>query len=199
MKLTFLPLSILLFCAAYPQQSYWDSLNIKYQLIQSNYSETENVIKIKVPPYLSTSAVMEQIKLAVQWPGDSPPDKKTTVYIFKENAGKGERSKTGGRYLPGKGFKWDLKDWKPDTTILHYTPRSIDRIIYNAFLDALLADEYSPSEFDSKDNPTKKKVAREFEISVAQLDSIYYRVKWWWDLNKNAPPLLQNQPDQQRQ
>lgn len=196
MKFALISLTVLLCCAAHAQQSYWDSLNIQYQLMQSNYYETENVIKIKIPPYLSTSAVMEQIKLAVQWPGDPAPTKKTTVYIFRENAVEGDVSKTGARYLPGKGFKWDLNDWKPDTTILHYTPRLIDRIIYNTLLDSLFTKEYSPQEFDSKDNPTKKKVAREFEISVAQLDSIYYRVKWWWDLNKNAPrPEAINSPE----
>lgn len=186
MKLSCSFFLILLCCAVYPQQANWDSLNIQYQLLQTNYFERETEIKIKVPPYLKTSEVMEQIRLAVQWPGDPPPQKQTTVYVFRENAGEGDRSKTGGRYIPGKGFKWDLRDWEPDTTIFHYTPRLIDRIIYNALLDSLLADVINSMEFESKDNPIKKKVAREFEISVAQLDSIYYRVKWWQDLNKNS-------------
>jgi hypothetical protein len=176
---------ILLFCSAYSQSTKWDSLNIQYQLLQSNYSEAENVIKIKLPPFLSTSEVMEQIKLVMQWPGDPPPVKKTTVYVFKENSEVGDRSNTGGRYIPRKGLFWDLKDWKPDTTIRHYTPRFIDRLIYNTLLDSLLNTGFYSIDFENKEKATKQKVAKEFEISVAQLDSIYYRVKWWWDLNKN--------------
>jgi hypothetical protein len=185
MKIGFIFPLILLFTSAYSQPARWDSLNIQYQLLQSNYFEAEDVIKIKIPPFLSTREVMEQVKLVVQWPGDPPPAKKTTVYVFKENATVGDRSKTGGRYIPGKGFFWDLKDWKPDTTIRHYTPRFIDRLIYNTLLDSLLDNGIYSIDFENKEKATKQKVAREFEISVTQLDSIYYRVKWWWDLNKN--------------
>lgn len=185
MRIGFIFPLILLFNSAYSQSARWDSLNIQYQLLQSNYFEAESVIKIKVPPFLSTREVMEQVKLVVQWPGDPPPVKKTTVYVFKENAVVGDRSKTGGRYIPGKGFLWDLKDWNPDTTIHHYTPRFIDRLIYNTLLDSLLDNGVYSIDFESKEKATKQNVAREFEISVSQLDSIYYQVKWWWDLNKN--------------
>lgn len=178
--------SLLLFAAGYAQESGWDTLNIKYNLLQTNYSSDRNTVKIKVPPYLTTREVMEQIYLAVRILGGAEVSKQTTVYVFKDHDRVGDRSKTGGVYVPGKGFEWDLREWKPDTTIRNFTPRLIDRMIYEALMDSMFADGIEPLAFEDRNNPTKKKVAREFEISVAQLDSIYYRVKWWWELNKDA-------------
>lgn len=167
------------------QESPWDSLNIQYRLIQNHYQPFEDIIKIKLPPYLSTSEVMEQVKLAVQWPGDPPPRKKTIVYVFKEDAAEGDVSRCGGMYLPGKGFKWDLGDWKPDTSVLSYTPSYLDRLIYNTFLDSMFTNGMYTFELEEQETPTKHKIARHFAITVGALDSIYYHVKWWASIQKS--------------
>lgn len=171
-------------CSAFCQTTIWDSLEIKYRLLQNHYGQSEDVIKIKVPPYLSTSDVMAQVRLAVQWPGDPPPKKKTTVYVFKDDAREGDKSKTGGVYFPGKGFKWDLKEWNPDQTIFDYEPGMRDKLIYNTFLDSIFINGMYSLEFENENHKTKEKVARKFRITATELDSIYYRVKWWWDIEK---------------
>lgn len=178
-------LFLLFFAAAYSQQTIWDSLNVKYRLLQSNYSPYEDIIKIKIPPYLTTSQVMHQVRLVVQWPGDPLPKKKTTVYVFKDDAIEGDKSKTGGIYFPKKGFKWDLRDWQPDFSILEYEPGMKDKLIYNTLLDSIFSNGMYSLEFENENHETKESVARKFALSVSELDSIYYRVKWWWDLEKS--------------
>lgn len=167
------------------QQAVWDSLNIQYRLVNSYYNQDKNVFKIKVPPYLNTREVMRQVRLVVQWPGDPPPKKKTVVYVFKEDVPENATSKTGGVFIPGKGFLWDMRDWQPDTSILHYRPRPEDKFIYNTLLDSLFAHQEF-SDLNAKEvKPIKQNVARRFSISLAELDSIFYRVKWWLNLHKH--------------
>ncbi|RMH79106.1 MAG: hypothetical protein D6681_19445 [Calditrichaeota bacterium] len=158
--------------------------NVCYQLVNTDYREYETIIKIKLPPYLSTREVMEQIKLVVQWPGEPPPPKRTTIYVFREDADDDAISGTGARYLPGKGFLWDLKDWHPDSSIFQYVPSKLDQVIYNTLLDSMFARGMFTPEFDSRDFSARKNVARWFNLSVEELDSIYYRVKWWLDLRR---------------
>ena len=181
-------ISVLLILAGPPvfsQQPIWDSLNIQYRLVNTYYNQYENIFKIKVPPYLKTHEVMEQIRLVVQWPGDPPPKKKTVVYVFKEDVPENATSKTGAVYIPGKGFFWDMGDWQPDTSLLHYHPRPEDKFIYNTLLDSLFAHQAFSDIDTGKVKPIKRNVARQFGLSVVELDSIYYRVKWWLNLHKH--------------
>ncbi|RMF58457.1 MAG: hypothetical protein D6748_08650 [Calditrichaeota bacterium] len=182
--LIFLVLVCSLFSKGFSQKAIWDSLNIQYRLVNSYYNQFENIFKIKVPPYLSTSEVMEQIRLVVQWPGDPPPTKRTIVYVFKEDVPEDATSKTGAVYLPGKGFLWDMRDWQPDTSILSYTPTPEDKVIYNTFLDSLFAHQEFSDNSSEKVKGLKKNVAQLFDITVSELDSIYYHVKWWLNLHR---------------
>lgn len=176
--------SLLFHAALFAQQAGWDTLNVQYRLLQTNYEPYEDIIKIKVPPHLSTREVMEQVKLVIQWPGSPPPRKKTTVYVFKDADPKGTRSKTGAVYRPGKGYRWDMRDWQPDLSIYQYNPRDRDKTIYNTLLDSMFVNGFFALEFEEKDSGIKDNVAKNFDLTVAELDSIYYRVKWWCDLNK---------------
>ncbi len=159
--------------AGYAQQSSWDTLNIRYEIFSQKYFQDKNIIKIKVPPYFSTSEVMEQIKLALQWPGDPPPQKITTVYVFKETDQIGDSSQTGATFIPGVGYIWNLKDWKPIEFPLE-EPTQLEKVIYNAFLDSIFAYGLSTHNIE-----IKKKVAKQFNIKVTKLDSIYFKVKYW--------------------
>ncbi len=161
------------------QQTAWDSLNIHYRLVHTGYHTDETIIKIKVPPYLSTREVMQQIKLATSWPGEPLPKVRTKVYVFREDAPDGAASRIGGVYLPGKGFTWSLEDWKPEVDIRDYQPSVVDKLIYNTVLDSMFAAQRYSLDSDPNSRPMKEKIAREFNISIAQLDSIYFRVKWW--------------------
>ena len=175
---------------AAPDSTAEDTLNIQYQLVETHYLSMEDVFKIKVPPYLTTAEVMEQIRLAVRWPGDPPPRKITTVYVFRDGQKRGASSKTGGIYVPGKGFRWDMADWEPDVSILEFQPSDKDKLLYNFLLDTLFAAGISSEDMsDSTELPIKKAVARDFEMSVAQLDSVYYHVKWWIDLQRRLRKL----------
>ena len=180
----FLGLSLWLSFPLLGQATMWDSLNVQYRLIQSNYGIYEDIIKIKLPPHLNTSEVIRQVRMVVQFPGSPPPQKKTTVYIFKDDARVGDRSKNGGVYQPGKGFKWDLEDWHPDGRIFSYEPRDFDFLVYNALLDSMFTNGFYALEFEDEESASKQNVARRFDLKVAELDSIYYRVKWWKDLRK---------------
>lgn len=158
-----------------------DSLNVRYHFIESRFLQDETIFKIAVPPYLQTWEVMEQVRLAVQWPGDPPPDRPTTVYVFREGEGRGSVSGTGGVYIPGQGFRWDMGDWTPDTGVLAFVPRDIDKFMYNAVLDSLFRQGMDALAIDGIPERLKLGVAREFAVSPAQVDSVFYRVKWYVD------------------
>lgn len=154
-------------------QNGWDTLNIQYEIVTQLYLQDKNIIKIKVPPYLSSLEVMEQIKLVFQWPGDPPPKKLTSVYVFKETDQIGETSTTGATFIPGKGIAWSLKDWKPIKIFL-VEPTLYEKIIYNTLLDSLFSHGLTMHNME-----IKNKIANEFSITVTKLDSIYFKVKYW--------------------
>ncbi len=117
---------------------------------------------------------MEQIRLAVYWPGEPPPNKKTIVYVFRECDTVGTPSAIGAVYLPGIGFLWALKDWHPEK-ISSTEPSEQEMAIYNAYVDTIL------TRGATLDNlKIRRDIARQFRISPTRLDSIYLRVKCWW-------------------
>jgi hypothetical protein len=150
-----------------------DTLDIRYEIISQKYLPRHNIIKIKIPPYLSTQEVMEQIRLVLQWPGDPPPQKITIVYIFKETDQIGDSSQTGAIFIPGQGFTWKLNDWKPIEFPL-VEPTLQEKIIYNTLLDSMFTQGITDHNLE-----IKKKIAQQFNISVSKLDSIYFKVKYW--------------------
>lgn len=150
-----------------------DTLNIKYEIVSHQYYPDKNILKIKVPPFLTTTQLMEQIKLAVQWPGDPPPEQVTFVYVFKDSARVGTQSTTGAIYLPGQGYRWSLTKWVPIDIQLS-EPSAREKIIYNTLLDSMFARGL---EFNNQ--PVKEVVARQFHVSSGKLDSIYFKVKYW--------------------
>lgn len=178
-------ISLIMYCGVcFAQKPIWDSLDVQYRILQSHYQPFEDIIKIKVPPHLSTRQVMEQVKMVVQFPGAPPPRKKTIVYVFKDDDRKGATSKTGCIYSPSKGFQWDLRDWHPDLSIYHYEPSIRDKLLYNTLLDSMFTHGFFALEFEKEESSIKENVAKQFRISEAELDSIYFRVKWWLNLNK---------------
>jgi hypothetical protein len=158
-----------------PQTSK-DSLNILYQIVSQQYLGNENILKIKLPPFLSTVEVMDQVKLSVQWPGEQPPSEKTLIYVFKETDRIGTESTTGAIYIPGGGFKWNLQNWIPMNIDLR-EPSLQEKLIYNTFLDSMFANGITLNDDDVE---IKGIIARQFNISVPKLDSIYIKVKYWW-------------------
>ena len=181
-------LSICLFFSinSFAQKAAWDSLDIQYHLVQSDYRQNETIFKIKLPPYLTTHQVMQQIKLLVKFPTSPKPTKRVKVYVYRDDAIKGASSATGGIYIPSKGYKWDLADWQPDTSIFNYTPNNQDKIIYNTLLDSLFAHGIYAFSMEDQNLPTKKSVAKQFDLTLSALDSIYYKVKWWQKINASS-------------
>lgn len=155
------------------QQDDADSLNIRYEIISQSFSPTKDVIKIRTPPYLYTEEVMEQIRLVLQWPGEPPPQKVTYIYIFRETDQIGDTSQTGAIYIPGEGFKWRLGNWKPIEFPLK-EPTIQEKIIYNTFLDTIFARGSTMHNIE-----IKEEIAKQFNISVSKLDSVYFKVKYW--------------------
>ena len=70
-------ITLLFTSSIYSQESYYDSLGVKYRLLTTQYNPKDVVIKIAVPPYLNTREVMDQVRLCVQLPGQPLPTKKT--------------------------------------------------------------------------------------------------------------------------
>lgn len=175
MRQLLFPLITLFILAAsvYAQSNGQDTLDIRYEIIGQNFHTDETVKKIQLPPYLSTPEVMEQIKLSVQWPGDPPPEKKTVIYVFKETDKIGAESKTGAIYVPGKGYKWFLNDWTPIEISL-IEPTVMEKLIYNTLLDSMFARGMTIHNEEIKD-----KIAKQFDLTVSKLDSIYLKVKYW--------------------
>lgn len=154
-------------------QNGHDTLNIRYEIISQKYLPRHDIIKIKIPPYLSTQEVMEQIRLVLQWPGDPPPQKTTFVYIFRETDQIGDSSQTGAIFTPGHGLTWNLNDWKPIEFPL-VEPTLQEKIIYNTLLDSMFTQGITDHNLE-----IKKKIAQQFNITVSKLDSIYFKVKYW--------------------
>jgi hypothetical protein len=150
-----------------------DTLDIRYEIVGHLYLQDKEIIKIKVPPFLSTAEVMEQVKLVLQWPGDPPPEKLTSVYVFRETDPVGEISTTGASFIPGKGIAWSLSGWKPLELSLS-EPTIREKIIYNALLDTLFARGVPIDNME-----IKKEIANTFGLTVPILDSIYFKVKYW--------------------
>ena len=168
-----LPILLIMYVCLDAHPSGRDTLNIRYEIVTQSYFRDKDIIKIKVPPFLSTVEVMEQVKLVLQWPGEPPPKKVTSVYVFKETDPVGEISITGGTFIPGKGIAWSLADWKPIELSLS-EPTIREKIIYNTLLDTLFARGLSAG-----DVKVKNRIADKFGITSTKLDSIYFKVKYW--------------------
>ncbi len=181
--MTFFMLLIVCFCYPLPgQQVEWDSLNIQYEIVQMEFRDDENIVKIRLPAYLPVDEVKRQVRLATYWPGSPPPQKKTLIYVFKDLDTAGTSSKTEAEYRPGRGFKWKLDAWQPDSTFLQ-VPTYLERLIYNAYLDTLFSQGLTP---DNK--RAHAAVAREFKIPLMKVDTIYYKVKYWLNRKEKGKP-----------
>jgi hypothetical protein len=168
-----IPILLVIYICVYAHPSGRDTLNIRYEIVTQLYLQDKDIIKIRIPPFLSIVEVMEQIELVFQWPGDPAPKKLTDVYVFKETDPIGETSITGATFIPGKGIAWSLTEWKPiELSLLEPTVR--EKIIYNALLDTLFARGLSPGNME-----IKSKIANEFGLTISRLDSIYFKVKYW--------------------
>ena len=169
------PISLILFLfhlsinSGIPQ----DSLQIQYSIVGMYFHEDHDVIKIKVPPWIKTSDLMLQIKRAVLWPGEPPPDKKTYIYVFKETDQVGDVSQTGAVYTPKKGFVWNLSSWKP-TQMPEGIPTERDFEIYYYLIDRIIRDG-----LNFGDRKIRSAVAKEHSLTLSELDSIYVFVKYW--------------------
>ncbi len=160
------------------QQAVIDSLPIRYHIIYQEYNAFYNVIKIKLPPFLSTAEVMEQIRFLLFWPDNQPPDKETRVYVFRDLDPIGTVSRTGCVYIPGKGIFWDLREWQPDSSLLR-PPTDWEKQVYNAYLDSLFVHGFYLNE--AKESAIKHIICQQYGLTPAQLDTLYYRVKYWWE------------------
>ncbi len=165
------------------RQTFTDSLNIRFNIIYQEYNEFYNVIKIKLPPFLSTAEVMAQIRLLLFWPGSEPPDKETRVYVFRDLDPIGTVSRTGCVYVPGQGIFWDLREWHPDSSLLQ-EPTEWEKQVYNAYLDSLFASGFYLNE--SQETAVKERICQQYQLTPAQLDTLYYRVKYWWERVKST-------------
>jgi len=156
-----------------------DSTRIQYAIVGMSFYGDHDVVKIKVPPWLLTSELMEQIKLSILGPSSTFPLKKTYIYVFSETDQVGDISSTGALYTPGKGFLWSLSEWTtkdvPDTI-----PSEKDLEIYYTLIDRIVKDG---STLDNLE--IRKQVAAEFSMSIAQLDSVYSWVKYWVSLQQD--------------
>lgn len=155
-----------------------DSLDIFYSIVQMESHTDHDVIKIKVPCWLKTSELIPQLKRVVCWPGDPPPRKIIYVYVFKETDSIGSSSKTGCIYVPGKGFLWDLREWKPDLQPIT-VPTDSEIAIYTALVETIIQ---KGATIDNRE--IREEIARRYHLSLGQLDSIYSRVKRWWCMEK---------------
>ncbi len=177
MKLFSLALLLLVHLTASGQKAVWDSLNVQYDIVRIECHPGYDLIKIKVPPYLSSREVMKQVRTVLFWPNSPPPQKKTKVYVFKETATYGTKSHTGGVYFPGEGIKWDLRDWVPDSSLIA-KPSQDEINIYNSLLDSLFKEGLQFSEIEHRHT-----VAKRMKIPAGKLDSIYFKVKFWNNLH----------------
>jgi hypothetical protein len=156
-----------------------DSLSIQYSIVGMMFYGDHDVLKITVPPWMKSSELVFQIKKAVIPDEKFPPTKKTYIYVFKETDQVGATSKTGAVYFPGRGFRWDLKDWRPiqfpDTI-----PTEKDFEIYDDFIDTIIQEGLTLTNIESR-----QKVAAKYQITLAHLDSICAYVKYWLNRQQN--------------
>ena len=157
-----------------------DSSKVQYAIIGMSFYGDYDVVKIKVPPWLLTSEVMEQIKLSILGPSSALPEKMTYVYVFKETDQVGDTSSTGAVYLPGKGFSWSLSRWSAQN-FPNQIPTEKDLEIYYTLIDQIVKNG------STLDNlRIRKQVSRQYSITVSELDSIYSWVKYWLALQQNT-------------
>ena len=181
-KIKLFILQLFLFSLFSPLSSFaQDSLNIQYSIVGMMFYQDHDILKIKVPPWMKSSELVFQIKKAVM-PDDNPPHKKTYIYVFKETDQVGATSKTGAVYTPGKGFRWDLKDWRP-TIFSGNTPTDEDFEIYNDFIDTVIQEGLTLNNTESR-----QKVAKKHQLTLARLDSICAYVKYWLNHHQNLKP-----------
>ncbi len=147
----------------------------QYSIIQLEFSTEHDIIKVKVPNWLTTSELMEQLRQVIIWPGEKLPRKKTYIYVFKETDQVGASSNTGCVYIPGKGFRWDLRHWHPEMRV-PTQPTENEIEIYNTFVECLLRNGFT---FDNQ--RVRQQIANRYHISVARLDTIYTKVFHWWE------------------
>jgi hypothetical protein len=155
-----------------------DSSKVQYAIVGMSFYSDYDVVKIKVPPWLLTSELMEQIKLSVLGPSSALPEKITYVYVFKETDQVGDISSTGAVYLPGKGFSWCLSAWSAQD-LPDQIPSEKDLEIYYTLIDQIVKNG---STLDNLE--IRKQVSQEYSISVSELDSIYSWVKYWVGLQQ---------------
>jgi len=152
-----------------------DSVDIEYSIVGMEFHTDYDVLKLRVSPWLSTEELMNQIKRAVLWPGAPLPKKETYIYVFKETEKIMENSPIRAIYHPERGFDWELHKWKP-AIIPNNTPSQHEIVIYNHLIDCII------EEGSTLDNLNiRKKVAKDFNMTVGELDSIYCWVKFWMD------------------
>ena len=155
-----------------------DSPNIQYSIIQIEFFEDHNIIKIKVPGWLKTSELMEQLQYLVIWPNEPPPTKIIYIYVFKETDQIGDTSETGCIYIPQKGFIWNLNKWQPKSGMV-VVPSDSELTIYNTLVDSILKQG---STINNRE--LRFEIARRFNLTLRQLDSIYTKVKHWQEFIK---------------
>jgi hypothetical protein len=159
-----------------------DSLGIKYSIIGMRFYNNYDVIKVKIPNWLTKSQLMYQLKSVLFWPGDPPPKKKTHIYVFKETDQVSDISDVGCTYSPQNGFTWNLECWEPET-IEFTVPSERDLLIYNTLTDTLITAGLTLS-----NEKIRTEIACKFGITLHELDSIYMRVKYWWEERSKIQP-----------
>jgi len=174
-----IPLTIIFCFRSTAEAQSEDSLSIQYSIVGMMFYGDHDVLKIKVPPWMKSSELVFQIKKAVIPDERFPPTKKTYIYVFKETDQVGATSKTGAVYFPGRGFRWDLKDWRP-TLFPDTIPTDKDFKIYDDFIETIIQDGLTLSNIESR-----RKVAVKYQITLAQLDSICAYVKFWLNRHQN--------------
>jgi hypothetical protein len=132
-----------------------------------------DVVKIQVPPWMEATELKIQIRHSILWPGDPPPKKLTYIYVFKETDQIGDTSTTVAIYTPKRGFQWRLQNWKP-AKFPDRVPSDFDFTVYNTLIDRIIKEG---STFNNREIRTQ--VAKDFDLTVTQMDSIYSWVKFW--------------------
>jgi len=176
-------LSLLVILSIYPSNgTTQDSLGIKYAIIGMKFYDSYDVIKVKIPNYLTKNQLMDQLEHVLFWPGDPPPKKKTHIYVFKETDQIEDISEVGCTYLPRKGFTWNLECWEPEP--IEFTiPTERELLIYNTLTDTLITTGLTLN-----NERIRKEIAWKFGISLHELDSIHMRVKYWWEERSKIKP-----------
>ena len=175
MKSKFRILKFLLLFVIFLNVYTQDSLEIRYSIIGMEFHNDFDIIKVKVPNWLTTSELIAQLKRIIIWPGEPLPKKKVYIYVFKDTDQIGDVSNTGCVYIPGKGFQWNLNEWTPEPLNI-VTPTDRDLLIYNSLADSIIKKGSTMN-----NRKIRQEIVRQFNISLRELDSICVRVKYWWD------------------